>query len=179
MTAARGARAGGATAATLAVLLATGGCDPRVTSHPLDNGPPPGPIGAGVVAADDGWRAPAPVAMPGMGAAMETAGAPGDGPLPEAIATGDGRGLPADGPGLYGLLCTKCHGPAGKADGPMAAMVNPGDLSAPETHARLSDDQIARLVVHGRKKMPAFGSAITAAQVEALVKHVRTLKVGS
>lgn len=181
----RGAAAVLGLAALGLAALGCAGCDPAVKANPMDRGPAPGPVGGGAALADDGWKPPAAPAMPGLGAmgaggagASDSTAAGSEPPLPEAIATGDGRGLPSDGAALYGLLCAKCHGAAGKADGPMAAMVSPGDLSSPAMHARMSDDQIARLIVNGRKKMPAFGPAITMEQLRALVVHVRTLKSG-
>ncbi|HEV8320002.1 MAG TPA: cytochrome c [Myxococcota bacterium] len=177
ISAAATAVATAAAAALIAAVALLAACDPRVTHHPADKGPPPGPIGAGAVLADDGWKAPAAPAMPGMGA-MGAAGsaAPDEVPTTDCVALGDGRGLPMDGPGLYDKLCMRCHGTSGKGDGPMAGMLTPGDLTAPEMHARLTDDKLTCLLVHGRKKMPAFGPAIAPSQLAALVAHVRTLR---
>jgi mono/diheme cytochrome c family protein len=84
----------------------------------------------------------------------------------------------ADGQRIYHELCERCHGPAGVPDPGLRAQLGVKDLTDPELHARLSDDDLRRQVREGsaNKKMPGFASLLTDPQVEALVAHVRTLR---
>lgn len=85
----------------------------------------------------------------------------------------------AQGKGLYGSKCQRCHGPAGKGDGPDAdpdAM--PDDLTSPTRAARNPDGVLFYKVWNGRKKpkMPAFKSEMTKDEVWTLVHYVKTLR---
>ena len=51
-----------------------------------------------------------------------------------------------------------------------------GDLTSPEVHARMKDEDIIALIKTGRDKMPAFGDMFGQDQLQAIVGYVRTLK---
>jgi mono/diheme cytochrome c family protein len=69
--------------------------------------------------------------------------------------------------------CVVCHGVIGRGDGPQGPMVRAPDLSRPDFHARLSDEQIAEVIRRGRGSMPAF--PLPEQTVTGLVKLVRLL----
>ena len=77
---------------------------------------------------------------------------------------------------LYLTACANCHGPDGT--GQMMRQVLPkiGDLTSPEMHARMSDQDIMKLIQTGRDKIPAFGTMFPEAQLASIVAYVRTMK---
>jgi cytochrome c oxidase cbb3-type subunit 3 len=52
--------------------------------------------------------------------------------------------------------CATCHGTIGRGDGPQAALVGAPDLSRPDWHASIKDEDIARSIRGGKNRMPAF-----------------------
>lgn len=89
-----------------------------------------------------------------------------------ACTSGDAPAAPADDPVLqqgaevYGTRCAGCHGQTG------------GGGAGPKLAGRMEDvypdiaDQIA-VIANGRGSMPAFGSALTPEQIEAVAKYER------
>lgn len=79
---------------------------------------------------------------------------------------------------LFGLLCAPCHGDGGRGDGPAAALYQPPPADLPRTVERLggNPEALRALIVAGRPAigMPSFAS-LSAADLDALVAHVRTL----
>jgi len=83
-----------------------------------------------------------------------------------------------DGAAVFKAACARCHGDAGAPDPGMVAQLGVANLTDPALHARLRDADIDRQIREGSKngKMPAFGSALTDEQIEAVVAYVRTLE---
>jgi len=89
----------------------------------------------------------------------------------------------------YADTCAKCHGPAGKGDGPKAAElkdkegkpISVGDLSDCAKMAKLSDADMFKELKEGgaavgkSKIMIDYGDAMEEAEIKALVAYVRTL----
>lgn len=90
------------------------------------------------------------------------------------------RVLASDGAALYRKSCAKCHGADGKAQTKMGKKLKCRDLSDPAVQGKLTDAQIAKAIVEGVKEggktrmKPVKG--LSQADVDALVKYVRTLK---
>jgi mono/diheme cytochrome c family protein len=84
----------------------------------------------------------------------------------------------ADGAEIFAAACAGCHGGSGKPDPGMVARYGVKDLTSAELQKRLADKDIRHQVLNGskNKKMPSFRGALTDAQLDALVKHVRTLR---
>lgn len=89
------------------------------------------------------------------------------------------------GQALYQQYCAICHGAAGKGDGPAA-----GNLPVkPRNHTdgvymnALSDAHLRKVITQGGAAvgksglMPGWGGVLTAAEVEDVIAHVRTLAV--
>ncbi len=74
----------------------------------------------------------------------------------------------------YRSACAPCHGIDGKGDGPMGRSLRVADLSSVAWQERVSDQEIAKVIVEGRGKMPAFN--LPPAEVDALVKKVRSFR---
>lgn len=88
--------------------------------------------------------------------------------------------IAADGAALYGKKCKSCHGADGTAKTKMGKKLKCRDLSDPAVQAKLTDAQIAKSILEGVKDgsktrmKPIKG--LSKADVDALVKYVRTLK---
>ena len=65
--------------------------------------------------------------------------------------TGDAGAVNADARDYYDAKCARCHGPAGRGDGPMGRNLNPGprDYSDPEWQASVTDEYLGRVIVEG------------------------------
>jgi cytochrome c6 len=85
-------------------------------------------------------------------------GAPSD-------AAGDGAKVDA-GAKLFSMHCTLCHGKDGKL-----GVSGAKDLSV----STLSKDEMIALVANGKGAMAAYKNVLTKSEIEAVVKHVRTL----
>jgi mono/diheme cytochrome c family protein len=88
-----------------------------------------------------------------------------------------------DGPALYARLCASCHGTSGKGDGPNASNlpVKPAVHSSGGAMSARPDDSLFDTIASGgavmnrSPRMPAFGATLSAAEIRALVRHIRTL----
>ncbi|MGB3550905.1 MAG: cytochrome c [Candidatus Binatus sp.] len=89
----------------------------------------------------------------------------------------------------YTDTCAKCHGAAGKGDGPKAAelkdaagkLVPTGDLSDCAAMAKVTDDDMFKELKEGgasvgkSKFMTPYGDAMEDDEIKAMVAYVRTL----
>jgi high-affinity iron transporter len=82
------------------------------------------------------------------------------------------------GEGLYAQRCAGCHGPAGRADGPLATALSklPAELSSFGWQAEKSDAAIAAIVREGVAGTAMPGSRdLTSAELSQVVAHLRLL----
>ena len=70
--------------------------------------------------------------------------------------------------------CSQCHGPLGRGDGPQGALVHAPDLTSAEWQAKVTDRQIAQLIVTGKNRMPKF--EFPADVLAGLVARIRASK---
>lgn len=70
--------------------------------------------------------------------------------------------------------CASCHGPAGRGDGPQAAMFKAADLGNAEWQAKIKDEEIAASIVNGKGRMPKF--ELPEEVVKGLVTRVRSFR---
>jgi mono/diheme cytochrome c family protein len=74
--------------------------------------------------------------------------------------------------------CAPCHGPDGRARTPAARKLGVKDL----TESKTTDAEIEKSIKEGRPDksgklvMPAFGEKVTAAEVQTLIKTVKSLR---
>ena len=102
------------------------------------------------------------------------------GQRPEAITSSP---VQNDGPRLYAKWCASCHGVEGKGDGPNAANlpVKPAQHSSREAMSARPDDSLFDTIASGgavmnrSPRMPPFGGTLSATEIRALVRHIRTL----
>ena len=74
--------------------------------------------------------------------------------------------------------CKSCHGEDGKGETKMGKKSKVKDLSAGDWQAKHTDAQIRDAIADGipDTKMDGFKKKLDAAQIDALVKYVRSLK---
>jgi mono/diheme cytochrome c family protein len=74
--------------------------------------------------------------------------------------------------------CAPCHGPDGRARTPAARKLGVKDL----TESKTTDAEIEKSIKEGRPDksgklvMPAFGEKVTAAELQTLIKTVKSLR---
>ena len=95
-------------------------------------------------------------------------------PAPAPVATAVDEGAK-----IYAEKCTVCHGPGGKGDGPGGAALNP----KPRDHTdgkymnSRTDAELLAVLHNGKGAMPAWKGVLTEEQMQAVLKHVRSLAV--
>lgn len=70
--------------------------------------------------------------------------------------------------------CTNCHGPTGRGDGQMGAMLQAPDLTRDDLQAKMTDAEMAAFIKHGKDKMPPFN--LPDAVLQGLVARIRQLR---
>lgn len=83
----------------------------------------------------------------------------------------------ADGAKIYAEACAQCHGSDGAPSAAMKRQLRVKDLTDPALHERMSDDQLRAQIKSGssNRLMPAFGGSLSAEQLTAIVKYIRSL----
>jgi mono/diheme cytochrome c family protein len=78
---------------------------------------------------------------------------------------------------IFHSVCSTCHGPEGKGNGPAGAAFNPkpANFTDPAFWKTHTDSQLVNSITHGKGMMPAFGGTYDHATVEALVKYLHVL----
>ena len=90
----------------------------------------------------------------------------------------------ARGERLYYRYCAECHGEDGRGSWRAALfLLRPGDLADPDRMRQHSDKYLFDVIKHGgatigRPGMPAFGAQLSDADIEEVVRYVRTLSGG-
>jgi mono/diheme cytochrome c family protein len=80
------------------------------------------------------------------------------------------KGKRVDAGALYKQQCAKCH----KEDGKGLESLAPPDFTNPEWQASQTDQQIADGIKEGKGVMPGFKELLSAQEITALVKYVRS-----
>jgi cytochrome c6 len=71
--------------------------------------------------------------------------------------------------------CAICHGADGKGETAAGKKLGAHNLGSAEVQNQ-TDVQLAAVVTKGQNKMPAYGEKLTADEINALVKYIRSLK---
>ena len=80
---------------------------------------------------------------------------------------------------VYAQRCVLCHGATGHGDGPASASLNP----KPRNHTDGSymngrtSDELLQVIREGKGAMPAWKSVLSEEEIQAVLKHVRSLAV--
>ena len=78
------------------------------------------------------------------------------------------------GAALFPSNCLMCHGADGKGT-PTGKAMKVVDFHDPEA-IKMSDADLAAIIGNGKNNMPAFGTRLTAPEIESLVAYIRALQ---
>jgi mono/diheme cytochrome c family protein len=83
----------------------------------------------------------------------------------------------ADGAAIFAEVCARCHGPVGVPLPTEVARLGVKPLTSDHVQRELTNADIRKQILDGsdNKQMPSFAGALSDAQIEAIVAHVRTL----
>ena len=78
---------------------------------------------------------------------------------------------------IFQSVCSTCHGPKGKGDGPagMAFNPHPADFTDPAFWKTHTDSVMIHSITDGKGNMPPFGGTYDPATVKALVAYIHQL----
>jgi cytochrome c6 len=88
-----------------------------------------------------------------------------------ALTVAAGSAFAADGAALFTGKCTMCHGKDGKGS-PAGVKMGAKDL----TTLKAAEAELAAVISDGRNKMPAFKAKLSAEDVQAVAKYVKSLQ---
>ncbi|ACY15709.1 c-type cytochrome [Haliangium ochraceum] len=83
----------------------------------------------------------------------------------------------ADGAAVFNEVCARCHGLEGTPPPQMARALGVRDLGDAAFQDSIDDATLRKRIAEGtdNRRMPAFAGALTPAQIDAVVAHLRTL----
>lgn len=73
---------------------------------------------------------------------------------------------------LYGTHCASCHGGDGRANTPKGRDTDADDLTTSKVQ-NMSAAKMTRIIKNGKGDMPGFAKKLTAAQITAIIRHVK------
>jgi mono/diheme cytochrome c family protein len=80
------------------------------------------------------------------------------------------------GKAIYDKLCASCHGPEGKGNPAMVkAMGEKGLNITTKEVAKMKDDELLKVIVEGRGKMPASGKNLSKEEQKQILQYTRSL----
>ena len=81
----------------------------------------------------------------------------------------------ADGAAIYKSKCAMCHGADGKAQTSMGKSMKIRDFTSADVQKQ-SDAELVKITSDGKGKMPSYKAKLSAEEIDAVVKFIRTLK---
>ncbi|HEX6160307.1 MAG TPA: cytochrome c [Thermoanaerobaculia bacterium] len=81
----------------------------------------------------------------------------------------------ADGAAIFKSKCAMCHGADGRGQTGMGKSMGLRDLGSAAVQKQ-TDPQLAKITADGKGKMPAYKNKLSAEEIEAVVKHLRTFR---
>ena len=76
---------------------------------------------------------------------------------------------------LFKSKCAMCHGADGSGDTPAGKSMKARDLRSAEVQKQSAED-LEKTINNGKGKMPAYKGKLKEAEIDALVKYIKTLK---
>ena len=80
-----------------------------------------------------------------------------------------------DGAALYKAKCAMCHGPDGAGQTPTGKAMKVRDLRSADVQKQ-TDKELDAIVANGKGKMPAYKGKVSEAEIDALIKYIKTMK---
>jgi cytochrome c6 len=90
------------------------------------------------------------------------------------VSAGLGQPVNSSAASTYKTNCVSCHAADGRGSA-VGKSLHAADFHSPQVQQQ-SDAQLTDVITHGRGNMPAFGNSLNKAQIEALVKYVRSFR---
>ena len=81
----------------------------------------------------------------------------------------------ADGGAVYKAKCAMCHGADGKGETTMGKNLKLRDLGSAEVQKQ-TNEELEKIIAGGKGKMPGYKGKVSEADIDAVVKFIRTLK---
>ena len=81
----------------------------------------------------------------------------------------------ADGAAIFKSKCAMCHGADGKGQTGMGKSLGLRDLGSAEVQKQ-TDAELAKITAEGKGKMPAYKAKLSAEEIAAVIRHMRTFK---
>ena len=78
-----------------------------------------------------------------------------------------------DAAAIYKSKCAMCHGPDGKGQTPMGKNLKVRDLGSEDVQ-KMKGEQLEKVINDGKGKMPAYKAKLSEAEIDSLVKLIRT-----
>ncbi len=75
-------------------------------------------------------------------------------------------------PLLYRRACAECHGVDGGARSSSGFRLAGRNLSDPRWQSRTKDSDMVRVILKGKREMPAFGASLTEMDAQRLVSEI-------
>jgi mono/diheme cytochrome c family protein len=85
-------------------------------------------------------------------------------------------GFAADAKENWAQHCAKCHGADGAGQTTMGKKLKLKDYTDAKVQAGFKDEDLLKVTLEGKEKMPAFKEKISAAEAKALVGVIRSFK---
>lgn len=76
---------------------------------------------------------------------------------------------------IFKSSCQMCHGADGKGDTPTGKAFKVPDFHDPAV-VQMSDADLEKIITAGKGKMPAFGTRLTAPEIQSVVSYIRVLQ---
>jgi mono/diheme cytochrome c family protein len=80
---------------------------------------------------------------------------------------------------VFQRSCSGCHGADGRGVMRLGLTKPPRDLTNPEFHAQVTDEQLRRVIRVGKNQMPAFGGLMGDEDLMNVIAFIRTLPPGA
>jgi mono/diheme cytochrome c family protein len=80
---------------------------------------------------------------------------------------------------VFQRSCSGCHGADGRGVMRLGLTKPPRDLTNPEFHAQVTDEQLRRVIRVGKNQMPAFGGLMGDEDLTNVIAFIRTLPPGA
>jgi mono/diheme cytochrome c family protein len=80
---------------------------------------------------------------------------------------------------VFQRTCSGCHGPDGRGVMRLGLTKPPRDLTDPEFHAQVTDEQLRSVIRTGKGQMPAFGGLMGDEDLSNVIAFIRTLPPGA
>lgn len=92
------------------------------------------------------------------------------------VSAGEDAKPAVDGGALFKTKCVSCHGKDAKGNPNLAKMFKLADPAVMNlTATKKTDADLAKVVLAGRNKMPAFKGKLTDEEISAVIGYVRSL----